>query len=81
MLAESSQSSSTLPGVCSATRVGEPAPPNIVVVVFDDLGLDRLGFYGQSTTPATTPVLSGLASKGLVFMQAWANPVCGQPGP
>ncbi|MAG63021.1 hypothetical protein CMO84_05805 [Candidatus Woesearchaeota archaeon] len=77
ILAESSQSSSTLPGVCSATRVGEPAPPNIVVVVFDDLGLDRLGFYGQSTTPATTPVLSGLASKGLVFMQAWANPVCG----
>ncbi len=51
--------------------------PNVVVVLFDDLGLDRLGFYGESQTPAVTPVLDSLASKGLVFMNAWANPVCG----
>ncbi len=52
------------------------SPPNIVVVVLDDIGTERLGFYGNGPTPATTPVLSSLASRGLLFMNAWANPIC-----
>ncbi|MGS2619224.1 arylsulfatase [Micromonospora sp. LZ34] len=49
-------------------------PPNIVLIVLDDLGWGELGSYGQQVI--RTPVLDGLAAEGLRFTQAYANPSC-----
>lgn len=51
------------------------APPNVVVVLVDDLGWRDLGVYGQDV--ARTPRIDALARAGLRFDQAYAaNPVC-----
>ena len=53
--------------------------PNIVFIVADDLGYADLGCYGGRPAKFGTvsPVLDGLAAKGLKFTQGYANsPVC-----
>jgi arylsulfatase A-like enzyme len=47
------------------------ARPNIVVIVADDLGYADLGCYGHPT--CRTPILDGLARRGVRFAQAYAN--------
>jgi arylsulfatase A-like enzyme len=54
----------------------EPAAPNILLVIADDLGLDASSQYAISAEQAVTPVLDRLASEGLVFDNAWSNPTC-----
>ena len=50
-------------------------PPNIVLIVADDLGWGELGCYGQRKI--RTPHLDQLASEGLRFAQFYAGaPVC-----
>ncbi len=50
-------------------------PPNIVVVLADDLGAVDLGCYGADLIE--TPRLDGLAKEGIIFRQAYASaPVC-----
>lgn len=56
---------------------------NVLVVVLDDIGADKVGAYRSevygSTTPTylpDTPTLDGLATVGLRFSNTWANPVC-----
>lgn len=56
--------------------VQDPPSPNILVVVLDDVGVDMVGCYGEGPDPAPTPVLDSLAAEGLLFRNAWANPVC-----
>ncbi len=61
--------------------LAEPAPapagpPNIVVILADDFGVDLMAAYGESPTPPCTPNLDELASQGLLFRNAWANPSC-----
>ena len=59
-----------------------PAPvqrPNIVFIVADDLGYADLGCYGgrDAAFGPVSPVLDGLAARGLRFTQGYANsPVC-----
>ena len=49
--------------------------PNIVFIVADDLGYADLGCYGGRVP--ISPVLDGLAAKGIRFTQGYANsPVC-----
>jgi arylsulfatase A-like enzyme len=53
--------------------------PNIIFIVADDLGIADLGCYGgrDAEFGPVSPVLDGLASKGLRFTQGYANsPVC-----
>jgi arylsulfatase A-like enzyme len=53
--------------------------PNIIFIVADDLGFADLGCYGgrDAEFGPVSPVLDGLASKGLRFTQGYANsPVC-----
>jgi arylsulfatase A-like enzyme len=53
--------------------------PNIIVIVADDLGFADLGCYGgrDAEFGPVSPVLDGLASKGLRLTQGYANsPVC-----
>ncbi len=64
--------------VSPATAEAAPAgtrPPNLVVVLADDLGYGELGAYGQKLI--TTPRLDRLAAEGLRFTDAYsAAAVC-----
>lgn len=50
--------------------------PNIVFVLADDFGVDMVGAYGEGADPPCTPVIDGLAAQGMLFRNAWVNPVC-----
>ena len=55
---------------------GPDSQPNILLIVGDDLGVDMVGAYGEHPDPAKTPVIDALASHGLLFRNAYADPVC-----
>ena len=51
------------------------APPNVVLIMADDLGWAELGSYGQKIIK--TPHLDELAAQGMRFTQHYtAAPVC-----
>ncbi|MCB9687819.1 MAG: sulfatase-like hydrolase/transferase [Alphaproteobacteria bacterium] len=50
-------------------------PGNVLVVLVDDIGIDKVGAYGVSGE-IRTPVIDGLAADGILFRNAWATPVC-----
>src|SRR5262245_29650817 len=57
----------------------EPAPPlkhNVLVFVLDDLGTEKLDFYGQSASYPPTPQLDKLRQSGVLFANAYVNPLC-----
>lgn len=59
------------------TAVRPPADrPNILLVILDDVGVDRIGAYGEHPDPGHTPVIDGLANEGVLFRHAWSNPTC-----
>jgi len=60
-------------GLMTAPSVTSAAP-NILLVVADDLGYEKLGCYGGINT--STPVLDDMAKKGAMFTRAYASPVC-----
>ena len=49
---------------------------NVLILVLDDIGVDGLNAYGLGTDLPSTPNIDALASKGVVFDNAWSNPVC-----
>lgn len=53
-------------------------PPDVVLIVADDLGVDLVGAYaeGGGSVPIHTPTLDRLAREGLVFRNAWTDPIC-----
>lgn len=54
-----------------------PAPrPNIIFILADDLGIDGVGVYGSENLAGLTPRLDAMASVGLRFDRAYAQPVC-----
>ncbi|MCB9898763.1 MAG: sulfatase-like hydrolase/transferase [Planctomycetes bacterium] len=52
------------------------AAQNVLVIVADDLGVDRVAAYGEHPDPGHTPRLDQLASEGVLFRNCWSNPVC-----
>lgn len=51
-------------------------PPNLLVLLADDLGQDVVSSYGRHPIPAPMPVVDGLAAEGVRFRNAWAYPIC-----
>lgn len=49
---------------------------NVLLIVADDLGVDRVGAYGAHPDPGHTPVIDGLAAEGMLFRRCWSNPTC-----
>lgn len=49
-------------------------PPNIVLIMADDLGHECIGAYGGSSY--STPVLDQLANEGLRFDHCYSQPLC-----
>lgn len=67
----------TLVGVGTAVRAAEPVtrPPNVIVILVDDLGWKDLSCQGS--TFHHTPHIDRLAASGVRFTQAYAaGPVC-----
>ena len=49
---------------------------NILVIVADDIGVDKLSIYDQHPNPARTPNIDALSCAGVTFNNAYSNPVC-----
>ena len=63
----------TLLGFSLPSRAANPTPPNIVVILADDLGYSDLGCYGSEIS---TPNLDKLAENGLRFSQFYNTARC-----
>lgn len=60
-------------------RIGqEPKPTNILLIVLDDVGTDKLRLFDELQAPpyARTPRLDALAEGGIRFRNFYVNPVC-----
>lgn len=55
---------------------GAPTAQNVLLLIADDLGVDRVAAYAAHPDPGRTPVLDALAARGLRFDSAWATPMC-----
>jgi arylsulfatase A-like enzyme len=58
-----------------------PARPNVLVLVADDLGIDRVRAYGFQNQQGNliaplTSRIDQLAAQGVLFRSAWAAPAC-----
>src|SRR5215216_2351332 len=54
-------------------------PQNILLIIADDYGADSSSLYNSINTGAVlppTPTIASLAQSGVVFRNAYANPVC-----
>ena len=51
-------------------------PPNILLIIADDLGVDALNGYNLGSINPTTPHLDSLRNNGLTFENAWSSTVC-----
>ncbi len=59
------------------TAARQPEPPNVLIILADDLGWADTGVYGS--TYYETPAIDRLASEGMRFTDAYAEPLC-SPG-
>ena len=69
--------------IAAALALGLPgdraagAKPNLLFILMDDVGTERIAAYGEHPLPAVTPAIDGLARQGVLFRNAYAAPVCG----
>lgn len=69
--------SSALATIVAAPAVAqEPAKPNIVVIMGDDVGWFNLGAYHRGIMSGKTPNLDKLASEGMMFTDYYAEASC-----
>lgn len=54
----------------------ENKPPNILLIIADDMGLDATPGYNIGTTKPNMPNLENLISTGIRFNNVWSNPTC-----
>lgn len=68
------------PAAAALCMPGPQAAPgarqNVLLIIADDVGVDSVGCYGEGTDPPPTPNIDSLARQGVLFRNAWANPVC-----
>ncbi len=60
----------------TVATVGSSAPPNILILLADDLGVDSIRAFGPHERNATTANLDRLAQRGMRFDRFWSQPVC-----
>jgi arylsulfatase A-like enzyme len=69
------------PAPPTTTEPETPEPPNMLIVIADDYGIQDAAISQPALAEpnadvAATPTLSALADDGVVFDHAWANPTC-----
>ncbi|MEM9208391.1 MAG: sulfatase-like hydrolase/transferase [Pseudomonadota bacterium] len=60
----------------TAPAAASSRPPNFVILIGDDMGVETLPCYGVGSQTATTPTLDSLCAAGMRFDNFWAQPVC-----
>ena len=65
-----------LAAVASTHCRSAPTHPNVLLIVMDDVGQDKIGAYNVHPTPPPTPHIDAFAAEGLRFTSAWAYPLC-----
>lgn len=53
-----------------------PLGGNVLILLSDDIGIDKTAVYREHPTPAPTPNIDALASKSVLFRNAYAQPTC-----
>ena len=53
-----------------------PRPTNVLVVVLDDVGTDKVSSYAEVPNAPATPRIDALGRQGVRFRNAYAYPVC-----
>ena len=67
---------SALTAVSPAVAQTQPKPPNILVIMGDDVGWFNIGAYHQGIMSGKTPNLDRLAAEGLRFTDYYAEASC-----
>jgi arylsulfatase B len=49
---------------------------NVLFIVADDVGVDNISGYDEHTHSANTANIDSLADSGVLFRNAWVNPMC-----
>ncbi len=49
---------------------------NVLIIIADDLGVENVGAYQEGANPPPTPNIDALAARGVLFRNAWVNPIC-----
>jgi len=65
--------------LCAAASVAATAGsshPNILLIVWDDLGVDQVTAFGWSHAEAQMPVFAAICAQSVRFTDAWAMPEC-----
>ena len=63
-------------GVAACTQPPKPGA-RVVIVLLDDIGIDKIAAYGGEGAPVTrTPTIDQLAANGVLFRNAYAMPSC-----
>ena len=57
-----------------SAALAQDTRPNILVVLFDDVGFTGFGAYGAD---ASTPTIDALAQRGALFSRYYSSPFCG----
>ena len=60
----------------SLSQAQAQQPPNILLIIGDDMGVETLASYGLGDNPPATAALDELARDGVQFNNFWAQPVC-----
>lgn len=61
----------------TAKAIPTDGSKNILLIVGDDIGVDNIsGYEEQPNYSAKTPNIDALAANGVLFRNAWANPMC-----
>lgn len=53
-----------------------PTWTNVLVLLTDDQGVDKVAVYGEHPQPPRTPRMDALAAEGVLFRNAYATPIC-----
>lgn len=63
---------------CDSGNSGsEPAPPNVLMILVDDIGIDQWQAFGYGgAVPPRTPNLDAIAEAGVRFQETWSMPTC-----
>jgi len=49
---------------------------NVLLIIGDDVGAENIGAYHVGRSPPPTPNIDSIASRGVLFRNAWSNPLC-----
>ncbi|MGI9204777.1 MAG: sulfatase-like hydrolase/transferase, partial [Woeseiaceae bacterium] len=66
----------TLFGSLANCAENEAAPPNFLILIGDDMGVETLSCYGIGNQTARTPTLDDICDSGVRFDNFWSQPVC-----